>query len=452
MPRNSFDYKQWVNQQSTRATRPGVLSYDYFDFARQLDSTEAITNMTFDRALDYAEKADKYHQKNILKARKNMSQSANQASQFGLDYENYWKGVSNRRVSKRKLEAAEKMTDIAASTMESIAEDIEDLARKRHHSLADSIALPSSSTDPPVIQSTTHTPTDLRTALIPLMKVVDQFDTSLKIFNIIDFTETGVYDLFKNSLDADLFEKLNLPVERDWVPDEYCASLLKSIAAADPDQKDLIVAVRTPVIEPVKFRPYKHRDLRALEIITGNWLDLLTSSINPIIGHHGEHTSAIYGLIPIINALFLQYNEKTDIEWIEIEADAAKRHKWDGSMTTSKKPKATIMMIKFTDGFAYEKETKNISDTQKVYRNALRVVNSNSPNACSPHPRIFTVLTIDNKIYFESLTQVDNEVYIRKRSTEVVLPASFSGFLKAVSILPSVFSWRNAVMDYVSKL
>ncbi|KAI7849437.1 hypothetical protein BDC45DRAFT_540158 [Circinella umbellata] len=187
-----------------------------------------------------------------------------------------------------------------------------------------------------------------------------------------------------------------------------------------------------PIIEPVKFNPYKHHDLCALEIITRSY--------------------AIYGVIPIINALFLQYNKKTDIEWIEIEANVTKRHKWDGLMTTGKKPKATIMMIEFTDGLGYEKETKNISNTQKVYCNALRVVNSNSSNACSHHPRIFTVLTIDDKIYFESLTQVDNEVYIRKRSIEIVLPTSFSGLLEAVSILLSVFSWRNAVMDYVSKL
>ncbi|KAG2218299.1 hypothetical protein INT45_000981 [Circinella minor] len=202
MSRNPFHYKQWVNQQSTRATQPAVLAYDYFDFARQLDSSEAITNVTFDRALSYAgKKADKYHQIYTSKARKKMSKYV-----------------------------AEKMTDITASTMESIAEDMVDLARKRHHSLAGSISLPSSATDPPVIPSTTtHTPTDLRTAIIPWMKVVDQFDTSLKNLNRVDFTETGVYDLFKK-------------IERDWVPDAYCAALLKNMAEADPDQEDFVVS------------------------------------------------------------------------------------------------------------------------------------------------------------------------------------------------------------------
>ena len=49
--------------------------YDYFDFARQFDSTEALTNMYFGNALAYAEKTDKYQQVYISKARKKMTVS-----------------------------------------------------------------------------------------------------------------------------------------------------------------------------------------------------------------------------------------------------------------------------------------------------------------------------------------------------------------------------------------
>ena len=80
-----------------------------------------------------------------------------------------------------------------------------------------------------------------------------------------------MFELFKYSLDDDLFEKLNKPVDQTWTPDEHCVKLLNCISRADPEQEDLIVAVRTPVIEPINYRPYKHRDLRAIEIITGNW-------------------------------------------------------------------------------------------------------------------------------------------------------------------------------------
>ena len=44
-------------------------------------------------------------------------------------------------------------------------------------------------------------------------------------------------------------------------------------------------------------------------------IDLMNSPINPLLGRHGERTSAIYGTIPIINALFTQYNEKVNLEW-----------------------------------------------------------------------------------------------------------------------------------------
>ena len=50
--------------------------YDYFDFARQVDSTEALTNVYFGNALIYGEKIDKYHQKYISKARKKMTVSS----------------------------------------------------------------------------------------------------------------------------------------------------------------------------------------------------------------------------------------------------------------------------------------------------------------------------------------------------------------------------------------
>ncbi|KAI7848457.1 hypothetical protein BDC45DRAFT_523239 [Circinella umbellata] len=181
-------------------------------------------------------------------------------------------------------------------------------------------------------------------------------------------------------------------------------------------------------------------------------LDLMTSPLNPILGHHHERTSAIYGVIPIINALFLQYNDKALIEWIGIESDATKRHKWDGVMITNKKPNATIMTIEFAGRFGNEKERENVSDFQKVYRNALRVFNPDSPSASAPYPRIFTVLTSHNKVFFESLVQIDNEVYVRRRSAELTLPTSFSSFQDAVEALPSIFTWRDAVVNYTVSL
>lgn len=88
--------------------------------------------------------------------------------------------------------------------------------------------------------------------------------------NIIDFTQKGVYNVFQEILTPEFFENSNEPDERDWEADECCAKLLKRIKEAGHDQENLIVAIRAPVIEPINFRPYKHRDLRTLQSIIVN--------------------------------------------------------------------------------------------------------------------------------------------------------------------------------------
>ncbi|KAI7848458.1 hypothetical protein BDC45DRAFT_314413 [Circinella umbellata] len=279
---SNFDHKKWVREQMLKPNNASSV-YDYLDFARQVDSTKALTNMYFGNALTYGEKIDKYHQKYISKARKKMTQVNNNESPFGLEYQKYWEGAGQQRINKRKLKTAEKLTDITADLMETIAEDIGNCARKRHHAISSSLVSTStsnvsssSSSLPSTSKSSTKHSTssislNLRSQVQPLMELVNKFDTSLKNFKIIDFVETGVFELFKHSLDHELFEKLNKPVDQTWAPDEHCAKLLNSISQADPEREDLIVAVRTPVIDPISYRPYKHRDLRAIEIITGNW-------------------------------------------------------------------------------------------------------------------------------------------------------------------------------------
>ncbi|KAI7848461.1 hypothetical protein BDC45DRAFT_523253 [Circinella umbellata] len=152
----------------------------------------------------------------------------------------------------------------------------------------------------------------------------------------------------------------------------------------------------------------------------------MNSPLNPILGHHRERTSAIRS--------YPHYQ-------IEIESDATKRHKWDGVMITNKKPNATIMTIEFAGGFGL----------QKIYRNMLRVFNADSPNASAPYPRIYCSYQSQQGV-FESLVQIDNEVYVRRRSAELTLPAYFSSFQDAVEALLSIFTWRDTVVNYTVSL
>ena len=111
--------------------------------------------------------------------------------------------------------------------------------------------------------------------------------------------------------------------------------------------------------------------------------------------------------------IITKYSPNSGLCRIEIEAPDNKRHKWDGLMNTTNKLTATVMLIEFVGGFSYEKDTKCLTDTKKIYRNALRILNSDNSCACLDHPRIFTVLTVNNRFFFESLTQVNDKIYVR---------------------------------------
>ena len=112
----------------------------------------------------------------------------NDGSPFGLEYQKYWKGASQQRINKRKSKTAEKLTDITADSMETIAEDIGNCARKRHHAIPSSLALPStsnvfssSSSLPSTSKSSAKHPTSIplnfRNQVLPLMELVNKFDT-----------------------------------------------------------------------------------------------------------------------------------------------------------------------------------------------------------------------------------------------------------------------------------
>ena len=97
----------------------------------------------------------------------------------------------------------------------------------------------------------------------------------MKELQIVDLTETGIISLFKESLKEEFFKKLNGPVDCEWVAEEHCSKLIKNISDAGLDKQDITIAVRTPVIEAANFRPYKHRDLRAVKVIAGNWYEFI---------------------------------------------------------------------------------------------------------------------------------------------------------------------------------
>ena len=114
----------------------------------------------------------------------------NNKSPFGFEYQKYWEGAGQQRINKRKLKTAENLEDITGDLMETIAEDIGNCARKRHHAIssllastsASNVSSSSSSSLPSTSKSSTKHSTssislNLRSQVQTLMELVNKFDT-----------------------------------------------------------------------------------------------------------------------------------------------------------------------------------------------------------------------------------------------------------------------------------
>jgi hypothetical protein len=110
--------------------------------------------------------------------------------------------------------------------------------------------------------------------------------------------------------------------------------------------------------------------------------------------------------------------------------------------------KAPVMLIEFAGGFVSTDTNKLFNDTIKIYRNAARLLNSTNSDSKHP-PCMFVVLSHRFKVYFEWLSLVTDRAYVCTRMATLDVPYSPGGLKAAMQQFPGVFSWRNAVINYV---
>ncbi len=79
------------------------------------------------------------------------------------------------------------------------------------------------------------------------------------------------------------------------------------------------------------------------------------------------------------------------------------------------------MLIEFTGGFNNHNLKKLYNDTNKVYRNAIRLLKKKD-STLNHQPRIFVVISHGYKVYFECVTLVSNRVYVRTRKAVMDVP------------------------------
>lgn len=77
------------------------------------------------------------------------------------------------------------------------------------------------------------------------------------------------------------------------------------------------------------------------------------------------------------------------LHWFYLEVEGTKRHKWNGvlqNVNDDDDDKAKMMLIEFAGDFRNQNANKLENDTEKVYRNAARLLNKrNSNELCQPH-------------------------------------------------------------------
>ncbi|KAI9354752.1 hypothetical protein BD770DRAFT_428854 [Pilaira anomala] len=78
------------------------------------------------------------------------------------------------------------------------------------------------------------------------------------------------------------------------------------------------------------FDPFLYNDYDFIHSIVFHFLRLCESPVNPIGQKLRERSAATWSTFPIINYLFLQYQDLIELKWIEVLHDDSQNSKIDG--------------------------------------------------------------------------------------------------------------------------
>lgn len=93
--------------------------------------------------------------------------------------------------------------------------------------------------------------------------------------------------------------------------------------------------------------------------------------MNPLKQVLKERTAATYTTFPIINGLFLQYQDLIKIKWVEVLHQNTESSKIDGLLMT--KNENVTVLVELAGGIKTSTQKKLDSDLNKTYQNALKV-------------------------------------------------------------------------------
>ncbi|KAI7905806.1 uncharacterized protein BX663DRAFT_500967 [Cokeromyces recurvatus] len=426
-------------------------SLDYFSFAKAKNRNMSRTNLTYSIILERVIKNGTQKQKKIAKKQKDLfSERKKENSDFASEYKRYWTQYTAQDLN-------QKLSDIASNAALSLSEItwsyIEDNTRRTFGqtvvtnplqtasdlSPTDSNYPSTASSSPPI--SSTNNPDNLQSFL----EYSEDLENDLLSMYIIDLSDTVTVNVLEQTLNKATYDEIN----NDCILKAYpltneCRDLLERISSCPP----ALSPIRKLLMNYVefsnnsKFDPYLHNDYEFIHDIVFHFLKLCESPMNPISQTLKERTAATWISFPIINSLFLQFQDIIEFKWIEVLHLDLDNSKIDG-LAIERKSKSMVIIIEFAGGSNTHTETKLESDCIKIYKNAIKSLKNDVKKK-----RLFTVLYYNNTIFFESLT-IHNEYYVRKRHLELSMPQNPRGLKSFAALLPTVLSWRQAVIDSV---
>ncbi|CAO3703123.1 unnamed protein product [Rhizopus stolonifer] len=440
---------------------------DYFDFAKSKDRNMSSTNLTYSIILERVIKKGNQKQKKIAKKRKDLfNERKEENSDFALKYKRYWAQYTaqdlNQKLSGLATNAALSLSETAWSY---IAENSRNTFGQRAASdsppaissaippVASSIIPPAASDSPPeaslttpsaasdsILAASSNIPNDLQNFL----EYSEDLENDLMSMHIIDLSDTVTVNVLKQTLNKDTYNEIKNACALKVVSlTKECRDLLDRIADCPPALSSIRRLLMNYIEFPDNnnFDPYLHNDYEFIHDTVFHFLKLCESPMNPICQNLRERTAATWTSFPIINSLFLQFQDLIEFKWIEVLHWNLDNSKIDG-LALERESKSMVIIIEFAGGFNTNTETKLESDCVKIYKNAIKSLKKDIKK------KIYTVLYYKNTIFFESLT-IHNQYYLRERHLELSMPQNPRGLKSFAALLPTVLSWRQAVIDSV---
>lgn len=118
------------------------------------------------------------------------------------------------------------------------------------------------------------------------------------------------------------------------------------------------------------FDPFVNNEYDFIHGILSHFVKLAESPDNPVKQVLKERTAATWTTLPIINGLFLQFQDLIKIKWMEVLHENTDTSKIDGLLLSKN---VTVLVELAGGGIKTSTRKKLESDTKKTYDNAVKI-------------------------------------------------------------------------------